>query len=249
MRGVSWHHLGVKMKIIKVILIVAIAITTTAYLSYSQNRKQRVKIARGQINAIFANTNNNHFRAGEVVDIDSSIGKDGISDGNICDPYGTLKRCYIFTAVSHEDGSDDVKYAIGVFKDSQIVWMSDMLPGSEYYGYVIQDEGFLATKDLNRMGKVDIAAFFSDGTNPPSGYYLWIFSWDGKKGKYINQQESDGSTSIAADVPFDIADVDGDGIYEVRAISCADTLNDSSFYDLKIKAIYKWNGSVYALQK
>jgi len=239
----------VKLKIIKVILIVAIAITTTAYLSNSQNRKQRLKIARSQINAFFASTNNNHFRAGEIVDIDSSIGKNGIANGNIFDPYGTLKRCYIFTAVSHEDGIDDVKYAIGVFRDSQIVWMSDMLPGSENYGYAILDEGFLATKDLNHMGKVDIAAYFSDGTNPPSGYYLWIFSWDGKKGKCINQQESDGSTSIAADVPFDITDVDGDGIYEVRAISYADTLNDSSFYDLKIKSIYKWNGSVFALQK
>jgi hypothetical protein len=202
----------------------------TTFLVYSQTRKERIKAARVQMSTLLTSYANGPYEVGEIVDVDSSLGVRGVANGKISNPYGTLNRCYLFTAkVQGEDG----KHIIGVYRDNQIVWISDQLSGSQNYGDL--DEGFLATKDLNRMSKVDVAVYFSDGMNPPSEYYLWIFSWDGSQGVCINQQESDGRTSMVSSGAFDIYDVDGDGKDEILSYGS----------DHKVNATYSWNGNLY----
>lgn len=225
----------------RVLLFVLITLTFITFLSYSQTRKQRVRIARAQIEILLSKYKNGSYKeVGEVIDVDSSLGKKGVAEGKISDPYGTLKGCYLFmTTTKGEQWGRDRKHLIGIFKDSLIIWMSEQLPGSQDYGVTpIADEGFLATKDLNRRGKVDIVVYFSDGTNPPSAYFLWIFSWDGKIGKCINKCDKNGETIIASTGAFDVLDVDGDGIDELRSCS----------RDFKINAVYYWNDSLYVEQ-
>lgn len=218
------------------LLLVFMTTAVIAYLSYSQTRRQRIESARAQIELLLSKSDKGPDKElGEVIDVDSSIGVPGVANGQISDPYGTLKGCYLFMATTNGVQGEDQRHSIGVYRAGQIVWMSDQLPGSENYGY-ITDEGFLATKDLNHQRKVDIVVYFSDATNPPSGYYLWVFSWDGKKGRCINQCDKNGETDITSTGSFDIVDVDNDGIDEIRS------------YDgkLKVNAIYSWNGKCYA---
>jgi hypothetical protein len=237
------------MKILKAFSLFTFASLIITQPSYSQNRYERRDMARIRIDSLFSSAKAIQFRTDEIIDVDSSIGESGIADGKITDPYGTLKRCYIFMATTDGEQGEDRKHSIGIYRDRQIIWTSGQLPGSEHYGY-ITDEGFLATKDLNRKGKVDIVVYFSDGTNPPSAYYLWIISWDGNKGEYINQRETNGATAITSNGAFEIADVDKDGIDEIRAFSGNDdSVGANGLYKLKIDGIYKWNGSVYALEK
>jgi hypothetical protein len=214
----------------RVLLLIAIALTFCIFLTYSQTRKERVRIAKAQINTLLASYADGPYKASGVIDVDSSIGVRKVADGKITNPYGALNRCYLFMARTQ---GGEGKHIIGVYRDNQIVWMSEQLPGSENYGYL--DEEFIATKDLNRMGMVDIVAYFSDGTNPPSGYYLWIFSWDGSQGVCINKQESNGETSITSTGAFEIFDVDADGLDEIISFGS----------DYKSNNAYSWNGSLY----
>jgi hypothetical protein len=220
----------------RVFLFFLTIVVVVSFSSYSQTSEQREQTAKSQIELLLANYKNGPYKEiTELVDVDSSIGAKGISNGNISDPYGTLKGCYLFMATTKGGKwGDDQRHSIGIFKDSLIIWMSDQLPGSENYGY-ITDEGILATKDLNKMGMVDIVVYFSDGMNPPSSYYLWIFSWDGKNGKCINKCEKNGETSIASTGSFKVVDADGDGICEIRPYN----------KDSEINAIYYWNGDIY----
>jgi hypothetical protein len=203
-------------------------------LTYSQTRKQRVRTARTQIEFLFSKYKDGVYKeVGKVIDVDSSIGVRGISDGRISNPFGTLNRCYLFLAATEKAGKDDRKRSIGIYRDNQIIWMSAQLPGSENYGYI--DEDFTATKDLSRTGNVDIVVYFSDGTNPPSEHYLWIFSWDDSKGKCINKCNKNGETSMVSSGSFEIVDVDGDGIDEIQSFTS----------ELKKGDTYYWNGSLY----
>ena len=212
-----------------------VTLTFISLSTYSQARKQRVRTAGDQIEFLLSKHKDAPYKElGEIIDVDSSIGVPGIADGKISDPYSTLKRCYLFMATTEGVQGENRKHSIGIYRDGKILWMSEQLPGSENYGYM-SDEGFLAVKDINHMGKVDIIVFFSDGTNPPSGYFLWIFSWDGKQGKCINECEKSGETSIASTGAFEVEDVDGDGIDEILSY---DT-------DLNVNAVYHWNGDLY----
>jgi hypothetical protein len=221
---------GVFMK--RIIVFIVITLTFAIHSTFSQTRKERVRAARAQINTLLATYANGPYEAGEVVDVDSSIGVRKVASGRISNPYGTLNRCYLFMAKTQ---GEDGKHTVGVYTDNQIIWMSEQLPGSQYYGYV--DEAFIATKDLNRAGKVDIVVYFSDGTNPPSEHYLWIFSWDGSQGVCINRQQSDSSTSIISSGAFNIYDVDGDGTDEIFSYKS----------DFSFDAVYSWNGSLYGV--
>jgi hypothetical protein len=220
----------------RILIFIIAPITIIAFLSYSQVRKERVRTAKAQISMLLNSYADGPYRVSGVIDIDSSIGVQKVADGKITNPYGTLNRCYLFMAMTEGVHGENQKHSIGIYRNNKIIWISEQLPGSQDYGSIpISDEGFLVVKDLNRMGKVDIVAFFSDGTNPPSKYYLWIFSWDGIKGSCINKCEKNGETSITSTGAFNVVDVDGDGIDEIQSY-------DS---DLKINATYYWNGNLY----
>ena len=214
----------------RVLLFIAIALFFIVTLTYSQTRMERVRTARTQINALLGSYVNGPYETGGIIDVDSSIEASGIADGNIRDPYGTLNRCYLFTAKTQ---GEETKRTIGVFRDNQIIWMSGQLPGSQDYGDL--DEDFFGTKDFNYDGKVDIAVYFSDGTNPPSTYCLWIFSWDGQQGLCINQQETSSGTVLTSSSIFDFYDVDGDGKDEIISYNSDQIAN----------AVYSWNGILY----
>ncbi len=223
------------------LLGVVLAATTVIFVSLSQTRQQRMEHATTLIDSLLSSLYKGTYKElDKVVDVDSSVGAAGIADGNITDPYGTLRGCFVFMATTEEGEGEDRRHAIGVYKDGRIIWTSDRLSGSENYGvFPVSDEGILATKDLNRSGKVDIVVYYSDGTNPPSEYYLWIFEWNGKEGKCINEREKDGGTSITSPGAFDIADVNKDGVDEIRA-------HDS---DSNVSTIYAWNGHLYVEKK
>jgi hypothetical protein len=221
----------------KLLIIIAWALSVLVSRTSCQTRHERLDAARSQIKTLLSKTAEAPYRElGELIDVDSSNGLPEIADGQITDPYGTLKRCFLYMATTQGEQGTTQKHSIGVYKDNQIIWNSGLLAGSENYGY-ITDEGFLATKDLTHTGKVAIVVYFSDGTNPPSDYYCWIFSWDGRRGTCINKCDADGETSITSSGAFLVRDIDGDGLDEIQSYSAAQSRAD----------VYKWDGSLFSI--
>ncbi len=215
----------------KISLAVGVMLLITGQI-FAQTFTDRRNAAMSGIDAALKTYEGGVFeRAGDLVDVDSSINNPGIADGKIGDPYYTLKDCYLFMARTEQQG----EYAVGVYRADQIVWLSDSLPGSDTYGEF--DNGFLATMDMTRQGKVDIAAYFSTSSNPPVEAYLWIFSWNGSKGSRISQCNANGETAILSSGGFEVYDVDSDGIDEVLASSNGQRMN----------VVYSWNGSFYGI--
>ena len=202
--------------------------------AFSQTRQERIHAARAQLNSLLATYDGGPYqRVGEIIDVDSSIGNSRVSDGNIRDPCGTLKHCYLFLVRTEGESG---QYVIGIFKDSQIIWISGRLPGSENYGdYLLGDQGFLATNDLNRGNKVDIVAYFSENGAQPQGENAWVYSWDGSIAECINERDADGATTLESSCSFEIHDVDGDGVSEILGCGGGDTLG----------VVYSWNGNLY----
>jgi hypothetical protein len=178
------------------------------------------------------------YLADHVVDVDKSIGLVGgkVVEGEISDPYETLKGSLLFTAYNPSvQGPDTADWIVGVSKNGSIIWRSNNLGNirsAEIYGAL----------DLNLDGKVDIIVEEEERTLLYSASYLQIFSWDGANGTDITSEEIDPQTEnsqiFGGYHSYDISDLDGDGIMEIRSYPGPreDTINVHS---------WGWNGQKY----
>ncbi len=131
----------------------------------------------------------------------------------ITDPYGTLKGCILFSAWHTWQSEDSV--ITGMYKNGEIIW--DDYPGTKA-GFASE---LLTTKDINNDGEVDILAPELDHerfTRESSIYYLWILSWNGTRGRIINDIDpvTHQSTLVSTDDMYDLVDFNRDGILEIR---------------------------------
>jgi hypothetical protein len=128
----------------------------------------------------------------------------------------------------------DTEYAIGVFRNNSILWISDSLPG-EYSG-----GDFEAVFDFNKDGYVDIKTDWHYADNIKYSD-VWIFSWDGSRGWLINDVNENGRTAI--NYYCMLEDINGNGIYEL--VGERPVLNQQGEQISNEKFAYIWNGSKY----
>ena len=178
------------------------------------------------------------YTLSSITKVDSAIGNLYVENGRIEDPYGTLHGCMIFTAKGKQKYLSPPKGAIGIYKNGQVIWHSDTLISD----YNISTAYTYATRDLNNDGNVEIITTWNySSRNGPM--YLWIFSWDGQTGNLINEINKEDELNLNQSViysdelaDFDILDVNGDGIMEIRGYPLDPNADPN---------IYSWNGSLY----
>jgi hypothetical protein len=145
----------------------------------------------------------------------------------IDDPYETLKGCILFVASKTNDHNRNI---IGAYKSPSILWLSDTL----LYGC---DQEFVATRDINLDGTVDIVVSFDEpGYTENSIQRMWVFSWNGSNGQCINAVDDSGNyLPIQANkYTLQMVDLDGDGILEFRSRS-----------EIDGSLAWSWNGQAY----
>jgi hypothetical protein len=109
----------------------------------------------------------------------------------------------------------------------------------------------LATKDINNDGEVDILQAYLDhhrDTKMSSIHYLWILSWDGTRGKFINDIDSMTKQSmlVSSDL-YDLIETSRGGILEIRGY--IDPVWQVDFPNLNPNTLpditYTWDGKKY----
>jgi len=178
----------------------------------------------------------------------------------VTDPYGTLRGCIFFSARRLFDGYNPAEDSCitGVYKNGQIVW--DNSPGSK--DGIGRD--ILTARDINNDGEVEILTASASNVIFWRGEgnhieYLSILSWNGSRGKFINElsinpddifaHDYARSTVISEDGVFETLDSDGDGILEIRGQVGEDWLEEYPNYRTITTpyVTYGWNGSKYGL--
>jgi len=165
------------------------------------------------------------------------------------DPYETLNEISIFSCQKFTDSKDSS--IIGVYKDGNILWDS----GPTIFGNILSDLSFC--KDINKDNTVDIGliseyADFKESYNPNNiTDYLWILSWNGTNGVFINNYDANTRKSSLVPGPFYLFDENGDGIYEISSMYSYDdeythtpVENPPPNYPY---VTYGWNGNKYGL--
>jgi hypothetical protein len=172
---------------------------------------------------------------GDIIDVDTSIGDAGIADGQIHDPYGTLRGCYLFIA-NTKDAADRA-FAIGVFKNNAIFWMSDTLLSDYMCGRIF------ATLDLNNDSTVEILTAWTGG-NITLYEEMWIYSWNGSQGTCINARDESGHSKVDGLIrSLRLVDIDGDGIMEIQGDQ--GEMDSDGGMNIQETVSYGWNGSLY----
>jgi hypothetical protein len=163
------------------------------------------------------------------------------------DPYGTLKGCILFSAAIDLGEADVDTFITGMIRDGQIVWNN--YPGSkaDLHGET------LYSKDINNDGEVDIIiSEVDDNTlkvNGPLSYFLYVLSWDGKRGKFINAFGDNGKSSLLSDGGCDLIESKTKGVMNIIAhlpsIDDEDILPKKYITKTFPSITYTWNGSLY----
>ncbi|MEW6509306.1 MAG: hypothetical protein AB1432_16365, partial [Bacteroidota bacterium] len=170
------------------------------------------------------------------------------------DPYGKLKGISIFSCQKSGEGLPDSlrlisdSSIVGVFKDGSIIWDS----GPIIYGNIATGMDFC--DDINKDGIVDIGLvadyfdFYDHNPDIEMGY-LWILSWDGISGRFINDYDINTGKSSIVPGYFNLFDWEGDGIYEIDSEW---RNSNGDLYPLPENppvnfpyVTYGWNGSKY----
>ncbi len=159
----------------------------------------------------------------------------------IYDEYNQLRNAIIFTSKKFDNGIA-VKGLVGVYRNGKIIWDSDTTINFKD----MDGLSLFSISDINRDGKTDLIFATDDYTESGNGWEkLYIYSWDGIKGKLITELNETGISTITSFTgfgQFDFVDVNGDGIFEIRG------LWHFSKEDEKEKTVtYYWNGKDYSL--
>jgi len=194
---------------------------------------------------------NHEFKTTIFIVVDSILNKIPVTymDEYMFNPYNTLDGISIFSC--QKDNESEDSSIIGIFKDGSILWDSGPLISGNVLGDIV------FCRDINKDNTVDIGLLsessdFSEGYNPNKIVdYLWILSWNGINGIFINEVDYITSKSKLIPGPFRLFDQNGDGVYEISSVF---TYNDE--YSDTIPqyppenfpyVTYGWNGDKFGL--
>ncbi|MFH0988579.1 MAG: hypothetical protein V1799_01015 [bacterium] len=197
-----------------------------------QNDYERINRA---INSIYGDEK---YRVTDLINVDSAIGRNRVSQYSIENPFGTLNHCYLFTAEAKPQENDGYPRGFfGIFKDNQIIWHLDTLINS----FDVATAGYVTVSDINRDGKVELVCYWEEGIRG-GNRYIWIAGWDGQVGQLLNSFDSEGHSEIASfSDDLEIVDKDGDGIKEIQG-----RLQENLYSDSTVAVTYCWNGQLYS---
>lgn len=200
----------------------------------SVNAQVIVQVKAQIENSLLTYMNGKYELCGDIICIDSAKNEKRADFEKIADPYNTLHECYLFIAKTQNE--DDEKFAVGVYKNNSIIWMTDSLDGNYSLGQVE------AVFDINRDGFVELVInFYHKGPDLDSD--MWIFSWNGTNGWIINGVDETGSTVI--DTYCILEDVNGDGVYEL--VGERPVFDENGNYKSPQKFLIVWNGREYVI--
>jgi hypothetical protein len=161
------------------------------------------------------------------------------------DPYGTLAGCVLFSAWHTWNSNDSV--VTGMYKNGQIIW--DDYPGTK----AVFGSKLLTTKDINNDGEVDILEVEYDDEltyrEGPGVSYLWILSWNGTRGKIINDIDpaTRQSTLVSTGGLYKLADINRNGVQVI--LGEIDDVWQRHFPKLNPATLpnitYSWDGNKY----
>lgn len=171
-----------------------------------------------------------------VVNIDSALNNTNVLNGNITDPFSTLKHCTIFVACSDGDSGKNV---IGIYKKEKIIWQTVFFTNDGMS--MFHNCQIIRTLDLNNDSTVELVVSTSEGMRGDLER-LWIYSWNGSTGKLISAvDEEKYSVILSFSDCFDFVDVNGDTVKEIRGKMLKN--------EKEITPIYSWNGKKFGAWK
>lgn len=163
------------------------------------------------------------------------------------DPFNTLKGCVLFSMYTGHRSEPD-SFIVGMVKDGRIIW--DNAPGTR------ADLGghLLYAQDINDDGQVDLIVHEVDLWTlkigkAPSLYFLYVLSWDGIAGRFINAFSDNGKSALLSDGGCELlADRKGSKVFEIETrlpsvYSVPENFKTSVYPLIR----YTWNGKLYGL--
>ncbi len=235
-------------KICEVTLLVLLLWSLGAPIPEAQEYLDPKGIVRTQIMSLVQTRYGKDFRYVGYTIFDSLIYYSKIEKNYMNqDPYGTLRGCVLFsTFKGHRESGPDT-FIVGMIKDGKIIW--DNSPGSS----ANLGGRLLYAQDINSSGKVDLIFAEPDikilrmGKGPLL-YYLYVLSWDGKGGKFINAFRRDGKSVMLSDGGCALVPGKQKAVQAITANLPDVYMVPKSYKTKAYPAItYKWNGSEYGL--
>jgi len=179
-----------------------------------------------EINAAIVYSNGSDYGVSDIINVNRLNNTMWQYGFKINDTYSTLEGFFVFLADA-QIPNDDLESAgiIGIYKNGAILWETDPVIKIKD----MRNAEIMGIMDLNRDGNIDIIASWNSGKDGQISD-IWILSWNGTNGWFINDIDEDGITSIGGfKDDIGILDRDGDGILEICvSVGC-----------------YSWNGSLY----
>ncbi|MBI3189030.1 MAG: hypothetical protein HYZ33_00110 [Ignavibacteriales bacterium] len=175
-------------------------------------------------------------------------GPTNVFNENITDPYGQLQHCILFWAYLTDKRFDEEDSTMfGMFKNGQLIWTAPFpLPG------FLMD--LFTSRDINLDGRVDLVTSWSHAnSNIDNIRYIWILSWDGNSGTFINDYDPGRRYSNLVTIGnIELIDPDGDDIWDLRVNWYDKWLDEVKiiplFPILTLPYVtYGWNNMAYGL--
>ncbi len=172
-----------------------------------------------------------------------SVKVDEWNKNDFTDPYGTLTNCTVFVIVPDYEEAPIYPgpYWIGVYKNGEVLWLTDSLYSSPLRPW------FYTIKDLNKDGKVDIVLSLIEFTWPDrmsENSYLYVISWDGNTGVFINDGGLHSKVKVYEAYYYDY-DLNNDGIIEL--VTDTYTYNEITDENDSTIVVCCWNGEKYGI--
>lgn len=198
----------------------------------SSNPEQQTQELRQAVEATFGP----EYYVDYFVDVDYAQQQPKAQD-RFFDPQGTLEDAVVFSA------RKDPQVVVGVYRNGSIVW-SDQWERTR----CVIATGFLRTQDLNDDGTVELV-YTGDGCRQFGATRLWIYSWDGQDGTFLNVNRLSVLTDVRSTAEF--VDLNGDRILEIvgyRGGGPSFTIKNGEQVQTgpEIERVaYSWNGQKY----
>ena len=225
------------------LLLVWLSLHTCMLVSQSRYDTQGL-VRRQLLNLISAKFGPELNQVGFSI-MDTLIDHSLVENDRIRDPYHTLRGCVLFSAYKDDGKNEPNNFIVGMARGGKIIW--DNAPGSS--ANLGGDLEY--AQDINNDGEVDLLVTEYDREQSlqsgPRLAYLYILSWDGTRGRFINAFEDEGGSALIGS-GFGLGGKDWRGAKQI--VTSLPNL-DIEWADYRTKTFpqvtYAWNGKLYGL--